>query len=61
MPLVLAMKIKPLNKASKKNKPQWWLLPDPIKKMGRLSQLNKHNHRVDSELVRAAKLAEGNE
>ena len=37
------MKIKKLNKAPKPA--FWWLLPKPVKKVGRLGQLNKHNHR----------------
>lgn len=23
----------------------WWLLPDPIKPLSKIAQLNKHNHR----------------
>ena len=37
------MKIKKLNAAPKP--PFWWLLPKTPKKVGRLGQLNKHNHR----------------
>jgi len=31
-----------------------WLLPEQPKKVGRLSQLNKHNHRAPSEFLRMA-------
>jgi len=37
------MKIKPSNKKPKP--PLWWLLPKPMKKVGRIAQLSKHNHR----------------
>jgi hypothetical protein len=37
------VKIKNVNKKPKP--PLWWLLPKPIKKLSRLGQLNKHNHR----------------
>jgi hypothetical protein len=56
---LVGMKIKQRNKSSKKNIPHWWLLPKAPKKSGRLAQLSKHNHKVDSELVRAAKRSEG--
>jgi hypothetical protein len=41
------MRIKTINKKPKP--PLWWLLPKPIRKLGRLAQLNKHNHRNTKE------------
>lgn len=36
----------------------WWLAPEKPKKMGRLGQLNKHNHYLKSEFVRMAEYIE---
>jgi len=41
--------------ALRKLSSHYWLLPEPPKKVGRLGQLNKHNHRKPSEFVRTQK------
>jgi hypothetical protein len=51
------MKIKPASKAAlkrsalRKSNVHYWLVPAAPKKVGRLSQLNKHNIRKPSEFI----------
>lgn len=58
------MKIKPPSKAAlrraalRKQDVHYWLVPAAPKKVGRLSQLSKHNHRKPSEFILMAERIE---